>query len=124
MQYFHLTRSLTAFCLVCLAAPTHAQQPIDEIVVTADFRERPLSELPASVSVLNDAFIEEVAVQHFEELVNVIPNLNWSGDGHRARYFQIRGVGELESPRCSMSDQSRCCGARRAVVTGPMRLAG
>ncbi len=28
--------------------------------------------------------------------MNVVPNLNWSGDGHRARYFQIRGVGELE----------------------------
>ena len=28
--------------------------------------------------------------------MNVIPNLNWSGDGHRARYFQIRGIGELE----------------------------
>jgi iron complex outermembrane receptor protein len=25
-----------------------------------------------------------------------VPNLNWSGDGHRARYFQIRGAGELE----------------------------
>jgi len=25
-----------------------------------------------------------------------VPNLNWSGDGNRARYFQIRGVGELE----------------------------
>ena len=37
-----------------------------------------------------------IAVQHFEELVNVVPNLNWSGDGHRARYFQIRGIGELE----------------------------
>jgi iron complex outermembrane recepter protein len=35
-------------------------------------------------------------VQHFEELVFAVPNLNWSGDGHRARYFQIRGVGELE----------------------------
>jgi outer membrane receptor protein involved in Fe transport len=26
----------------------------------------------------------------------MVPNLNWSGDGHRARYLQIRGVGELE----------------------------
>ena len=40
--------------------------------------------------------VEQLAVQHFEELVSVVPNLNWSGDGHRARYFQIRGVGELE----------------------------
>ena len=42
------------------------------------------------------AEIEARSVQHFEELVGAIPNFNWSGDGHRARYFQIRGVGELE----------------------------
>lgn len=81
-------------CLVAVAAV--ADEPIEEIVVTADFRERPVTELPASISVIDAAFIEEAAVQHFEELVNVVPNLNWSGDGHRARYFQIRGVGELE----------------------------
>ncbi len=69
---------------------------IDEIVVTADFRERSARELPASITVLDSEEIESMAVQHFEELVNAIPNLNWSGDGHRARYFQIRGVGELE----------------------------
>jgi outer membrane receptor protein involved in Fe transport len=71
-------------------------EPLDEIVVTAGFRERPVKELPASVSVLDAEFIEDNAVQHFEELIDVVPNLNWSGDGHRARYFQIRGVGELE----------------------------
>ena len=72
-----------------------AADAIDEIIVTADFRERPVSELPLSVTVMSAEFIEEAAVQHFEELVNLVPNLNWSGDGHRARYFQIRGVGEL-----------------------------
>jgi len=69
---------------------------IDEIIVTADFRERPANEIPASVTVLGAADVERLAVQHFEELINVVPNLNWSGDGHRARYLQIRGVGELE----------------------------
>ena len=69
---------------------------VDEIIVTADFRGRPASELPASVTLFDSKQIEERAVQHFEELVNSIPNVNWSGDGHRARYFQIRGVGELE----------------------------
>lgn len=73
-----------------------SEEMIDEIIVTADFRERAVSELPASVTVLNSEEIDSMAVQHFEELVNAIPNLNWSGDGHRARYFQIRGVGELE----------------------------
>jgi len=71
-------------------------QAIEEIVVTADLRERPASEMPASVTVLDAHDVEQLAVQHFEELINVVPNLNWSGDGHRARYLQIRGVGELE----------------------------
>ena len=84
-------------CLACLmAASAHSQDTIDEIIVTADFREREARELPASISVLDGEVIDRLAVQHFEELVNAVPNFNWSGDGHRARYFQIRGVGELE----------------------------
>ena len=67
---------------------------IDEIIVSADFRERPATEIPSSVMVMDAKFIKEAAIQHFEELVNLVPNLNWSGDGNRARYFQIRGVGE------------------------------
>ena len=93
-------RFFGAALLLILALPSAAAEtdadPVDEIIVTADFRERPANEIPSSVSVLDAEFIEQSAVQHFEELINVVPNLNWSGDGHRARYFQIRGVGELE----------------------------
>ncbi len=35
-------------------------------------------------------------LQHFEELIALVPNMNFSGDGARARYFQLRGIGELE----------------------------
>jgi outer membrane receptor protein involved in Fe transport len=80
-----------------LVAPAVAPaQAIEEIIVTADFRERAASEIPASVTVLDADEVGQLAVQHFEELINLVPNLNWSGDGHRARYLQIRGVGELE----------------------------
>ncbi len=75
---------------------TSAAEVIEEIVVTADFRGRSVLEIPASVTVLDRSIIEQAAVQHFEELIGIVPNLNWSGDGHRARYLQIRGVGELE----------------------------
>ena len=91
----YLTLWLTAM-LAALQLPAVAAETIDEIIVTADFRERSLLDVPFSVSVMDAAFIEETAVQHFEELINLVPNMNWSGDGHRARYFQIRGVGELE----------------------------
>ena len=97
MNRINQLRYLAAFSLAyLLPAASWSADTIDEIVVTADYRERTASELPASITLLDSDAIESLAVQHFEELINVIPNLNWSGDGHRARYFQIRGVGELE----------------------------
>lgn len=93
-----LRRRLRAFVAFTLCFPviTLAQEVLEEIIVTADFRERTASELPASISILDEQTVREAAVQHFEELIQLVPNLNWSGDGHRARYLQIRGVGELE----------------------------
>jgi outer membrane receptor protein involved in Fe transport len=94
-------RALGALCVVAsFAVPTVGntadEEIIDEIIVTADFRERSVSDLPASITVLDAEAIGQAAIQHFEELVFMVPNFNWSGDGNRARYFQIRGIGELE----------------------------
>lgn len=92
----NLQKSWLVAASIIASAHAIASDAIDEIIVTADFRERSLIEVPFSVSVLDASFVNDVAVQHFEELINIVPNMNWSGDGHRARYFQIRGVGELE----------------------------
>jgi outer membrane receptor protein involved in Fe transport len=96
MKQLPIARIFAALITVLSAGLATADDAIDEIVVTADFRERPAQEMATSVTVLSGDFIRETAQQHFEELVNIVPNLNWSGDGHRARYFQIRGIGELE----------------------------
>ena len=88
--------ALLVLSLAAMPATARTEELIEEIVVTADFRGRIASELPASVSIFDADQIRALAVQHFEELAGAVPNLNWSGDGHRARYFQIRGVGELE----------------------------
>ena len=95
MSTHNQPRFFTTAVLIFFSSAVSAQA-IDEIVVTADFRGRALSDLPASITVFDADELEQRAVQHFEELVNAVPNLNWSGDGHRARYFQIRGAGELE----------------------------
>ncbi len=74
-----------------------ATSTLDEITVTATLRrDTTVRRLPASIAVLDQATLESAAVQHFEELVALVPNLNWSGEGSRARYFQVRGSGELE----------------------------
>ena len=93
-------RTVSRRCLLALAcalpcAAAAQEEMLDEVVVTGDYRGRPLAEVPASISILDQQTISETAVQHFEELIGGLANLNWSGDGHRARYIQIRGVGEL-----------------------------
>ena len=80
-----------------LAWPASLRQPVPEIVVVASqLREAELAAVPASLTVLDADAIAAGSVQHFEELTPLVPNLNWSGEGSRARYFQIRGTGELE----------------------------
>jgi iron complex outermembrane recepter protein len=92
-------RRLAAPAAVALAAAHLAAAQsagLEEIVVTADFREARIQDLPISVSVLDREELEATTQQHFEEAIRRIPNLNLSGEGSRARYFQLRGVGELE----------------------------
>lgn len=71
-----------------------APAPLEELVVTASLKEVSSLELAASVTVLDAHTIRNSAVQHFEELAQLTPNLHWSGGSSRARYFQVRGIGE------------------------------
>lgn len=90
------SRKLAAFAVVFLI-PLYAfadDVPLDEIIVTGDLRERALPDVAASVAIINRETVEAAAVTHFEELSFLVPNLNWAGGSNRARYFQLRGIGE------------------------------
>ena len=80
------------------ASPTVAKPspPLEEIIVTASLREQPASELPASITVLSQETLQSAGLQHFADVLGMVPNLNWSGGTSRPRFFQLRGVGELE----------------------------
>ena len=67
---------------------------LEEVVVTASLKEVRSLDLPSSITVLDAQTIRGSAVQHFEELVQLVPNLHWAGGSSRARYFQVRGIGE------------------------------
>ncbi|QIB66653.1 TonB-dependent receptor [Kineobactrum salinum] len=78
-----------------LACQTHADNTaLEEIIVTAELRDITLQQQPVSTSVLTGDMIRERAAQHLEQVFNVIPNLNYAGGTSRARFFQIRGIGE------------------------------
>jgi outer membrane receptor protein involved in Fe transport len=69
---------------------------LDEIVVTATLRSTPAIEVPASVTVLPQQTLEDAGRANFADVLGLIPNLNWAGDTSLPRYFQLRGIGELE----------------------------
>jgi iron complex outermembrane recepter protein len=103
------TRASAAFLAFFLAfAPfvssAHAEQSaaasdsgLQEVVVSATLlRDAPVQSVPASITVLDSATLKAIGQQHFEDVIGMVPNLNWSGDTNRPRYFQIRGIGELD----------------------------
>jgi iron complex outermembrane recepter protein len=69
---------------------------LDEIIVTATLRAAPAIEVPASVTVLSGQTLRDAGRANFEDVLGLIPNLNWAGDTSLPRYFQLRGIGELE----------------------------
>jgi iron complex outermembrane receptor protein len=87
-----------AALLTCIAAP--AQEPpaqsVEEIIVTAGFRESALMSSGASVSVINRDAIAERSARHLDDILALTPNVNFSVGGARARFVQMRGVGDLE----------------------------
>ena len=67
---------------------------IEEVVVTASFRDTALETVPVSVSVLSADSINLRAAQHLEQVLGMAPNLNYAAGASRGRFLQARGVGE------------------------------
>ena len=83
-----------------LVAPAQASQAdqaeapvIEEVVVTAEFRPMSAAAVPGSVSVLDPAASGDL-INHLDELLSRAANVNLTSGASRARFFQIRGIGE------------------------------
>ena len=73
-----------------------AETALDEILVTGTLRPTASVRLPESVTVLDEQTLRSAGVQHFEDVLGLIPDLNWASGTSRPRFFQLRGVGEVE----------------------------
>ena len=94
--YFSLLGSISLLCVGfpgVYAAEDAAIEDVDEIVVTAEFRESALEKTPTSVAVLT-LEDQRTRTQHLEEVLGQIANVNFSKGASRARFIQIRGIGE------------------------------
>ncbi len=77
-------------------APAAGSAELAEVVVTASLRSQLAAQAPLSVTVLGRDELEGVGVQHLQDLLGLVPNLNWASGTSRPRYFQVRGIGETE----------------------------
>lgn len=99
-------KKMVAFCAFSLFISTlsvanaeeesSAEDPLmEEIVVTATYRETDLMETPVSVSAVTDEMVENLGAQSMEELFTMIPGLSMSGGANgsngQSRYT-IRGI--------------------------------
>jgi iron complex outermembrane recepter protein len=91
-----LSFSISAFTLAAAPFAWSADGDLEEIFVTASLAGTALDDLPASVTVLSGESLRQAGDSHFADVLGQVPNLFFAGGTSRPRYFQIRGIGELE----------------------------
>lgn len=67
---------------------------IERIIVTSDFSQRSPNNLASSVVVIGDQLLDLRQSEHLEDIVGIVPNLNFSSGASRGKFIQIRGIGE------------------------------
>ena len=82
--------------LMSQAAAPATDDELDEVLVTGLLRAQSVQSAPASVTVLDSRTLQDAGQQHLQDVLSLVPNLNWAAGTSRPRYFQIRGVGERE----------------------------
>jgi len=94
-------RPVFGFSVCALSMAVHvnaladtASSPIEEVIVTADFRDAKLNDLAGSISVIDAQAIASKEARHLESILSLTPNVNFSSGASRGRFFQIRGIGE------------------------------
>ncbi|WP_286267254.1 TonB-dependent receptor [Thalassotalea atypica] len=86
---------LPSSLLAASLAPADSEKnAIESITVVGDFNQTNLQKTPASISIISDQDAELRNAQHLEEVIALAPNVNFASGSQRARYYQIRGIGE------------------------------
>ena len=89
-----LTLSLMAATALFSSTAFAEEVTLDPIVVGSDFRAKKLSKTSNSVTVIGEEEVYDKASQTLIETLASSPNVNFSAGASKAKYIQIRGIGE------------------------------
>jgi iron complex outermembrane receptor protein len=89
-----LVASIGGFVLgnAAIAQDTQPERALEEIIVTAQYREAGLQDVPISVSAVTGQTLTETALQKAEDIQFLVPNFNMTETGISTSVF-IRGIG-------------------------------
>ena len=65
---------------------------VEEIIVTATYRETNLMETPLSISAISESFVEDLGAQSMEDVYTMVPALSMTGGRNGEAQYSIRGV--------------------------------
>ncbi|MCJ8268712.1 MAG: TonB-dependent receptor [Psychrosphaera sp.] len=92
--------SLLTLSILAAISPAHADDAADKeaaievITISGDFKQQNLQQTPASVAVISADVMRQRNAQHLEDVLNTTVNVNFASGASRARFFQVRGIGE------------------------------
>lgn len=93
MKFYRTLPAITLFTAGSALA-AYQEKPLEEVVVNAEFHEKTVLDTATSVSIIGQAQLRAREASHLEDVLNIIPNVNFSSGASRGRFFQIRGIGE------------------------------
>jgi outer membrane receptor protein involved in Fe transport len=94
MKLTNLTLSIIAASALLNSSAFAEENALDPIVVSADFREGKLSETANAITVIGEETLYDKSSQTFVDTLASTPNVNFSAGASKAKYVQIRGIGE------------------------------
>jgi len=94
MKPFLLITGLLGAVSPAIWAQPDSSSTLEEVLVTADFRQTRLFDLGVSATVIDAETLKQRAATHLEQARNLAPNVNFASGASRGRFFQVRGIGE------------------------------
>lgn len=68
--------------------------PIEVITIKSEFNPQSIIQTSASIAVIDEQIIRQRGAEHLENILNTTANIHFASGASRARFFQIRGIGE------------------------------
>ena len=88
------TLTLSIVATTALLTTISAETELDPIVVSSDFRENKLSQTSNAITVIGEEKLYDKASQPLVEVLGSAANVNFTAGASKAKYIQIRGIGE------------------------------